>query len=36
MLLVEVQIQSLDINSSHALLYEHSGNVAHLVFFPPF
>jgi hypothetical protein len=31
MLLVEVQIQPLDISSSLAL-YEHSGNVANLVF----
>jgi len=32
MLLIEVQDQPLDISSSHALLYEHSGNVAQLVF----
>lgn len=32
MLLVEVQVQPLDISSSHAFRYEHSDNVAHLVF----
>jgi len=32
MLLVEVQVQPLDISSLPSLLYEHSGNVANLVF----